>query len=999
MPYEAFISYSHAADGRLAPELQSALHRFAKPWYRLRAIHVFRDKTSLSTTPALWPAIEQALSQSKYFILLASPEAAASHWVNQEIAYWLGNRSADKFLIAVTEGELNWDTAVNDFNWNTTTALPQTLRNVFKDEPLYLDLRWAKTEEDLSLHNPKFRESVAELAAPLHGRPKDEIVGEDVRQHKRTKRLTWSAIIALLALTLSSVIAAYIAVQQKNSAERQAQIALARQLAAQAELVLNQQPSQLERSVLIAAESMRRFHLLGIRSLEADQILRRGLALLPSVEANITFDEDSATGRSVTAFSPDGHYFAAAHGEELRLWNTDNGEAIGSMQHTGSVKSVLFSADNRYLVTTTGTADPNSKADTAWVWEMASRKNIFTKQLFTKQHSGAIWSIAISPHGKYVTIGEVDKIVNVWDTVSGQQLASMTYGGEIWSAVFSPDGKYLAIGSREYGKTSDSSAVSGLLQVWSASDWQTVFERKQDSPVTMIRFTPDSRYLAAISGSTASVWEVSSGKIKTSVAHQSSISSLEFSAHGKYLGTGSWDGTARIWNLSNGQEVKRFFHNSAVAAVAFTPDETGFVTAAIGEKIAQMWDIASGREIARAIHDDAINHVGFNHNGQRLLTTSKDGSTRILRIPSPSVSSLMYGWQVQVVTFSPDGRYLAIADWVYRDNKRPKEETIHLWDVKSGRELLTIARESTENPAIGRSSTNGIAISGNKKFLAATGGWGYSHVANVWDLSDGQLIFTATHKFGVQSVALSTDASYLATVSAGVMRLWERSTGQQTNELPADRGLSSIIAFSPDGRLLAYAGDSGQVNDATEIAMLQVSNGREIARIRPDYRVNAIAFSPDTKYLATAGANGVAQIWKISSLQPIARLIHDANVTAVAFSPDGKFLATASENGIARVWSAATHSEVARVRHEGYLPAVAFSPDGKYLITANGYKTQGPGEYAANRYNSARLWLWQPEDLVAEACDRVTRNLTSNEWHQFTDIEEVPVTCAERVTK
>ncbi|MDQ3698882.1 MAG: hypothetical protein M3373_12810 [Gemmatimonadota bacterium] len=41
--YDAFISYSHALDGTLAPALQSALHRFAKPWYRLRARRVFRD--------------------------------------------------------------------------------------------------------------------------------------------------------------------------------------------------------------------------------------------------------------------------------------------------------------------------------------------------------------------------------------------------------------------------------------------------------------------------------------------------------------------------------------------------------------------------------------------------------------------------------------------------------------------------------------------------------------------------------------------------------------------------------------------------------------------------------------------------------------------------------------------------------------------------------------------------------------------------------------------
>ena len=52
MRYKAFLSYSHAADGKLAPALQSALQRFARPWYQLRAMRVFRDKTSLAATPS-----------------------------------------------------------------------------------------------------------------------------------------------------------------------------------------------------------------------------------------------------------------------------------------------------------------------------------------------------------------------------------------------------------------------------------------------------------------------------------------------------------------------------------------------------------------------------------------------------------------------------------------------------------------------------------------------------------------------------------------------------------------------------------------------------------------------------------------------------------------------------------------------------------------------------------------------------------------------------------
>jgi hypothetical protein len=108
--FHAFMSYSHAADGRFAPALQAALQRFAKPWYRRRALHIFRDKTNLSATPGLWPTIERALADSQHFILLASPEAGRSQWVQREVDWWLARRSARTLLIVVTDGVLIWDT-------------------------------------------------------------------------------------------------------------------------------------------------------------------------------------------------------------------------------------------------------------------------------------------------------------------------------------------------------------------------------------------------------------------------------------------------------------------------------------------------------------------------------------------------------------------------------------------------------------------------------------------------------------------------------------------------------------------------------------------------------------------------------------------------------------------------------------------------------------------------------------------------------------------------
>src|ERR1700683_388392 len=125
--YAGFLSYSHAVDGRLAPAIQSALHRLGRPWYRLTSTAIFRDKNSLCATPHLWETIESALQESECFILLATPESAASHWVRREIEWWLEHRSSQTMLIAVTSGEISWDSGQADFDWVVTDALPGLL--------------------------------------------------------------------------------------------------------------------------------------------------------------------------------------------------------------------------------------------------------------------------------------------------------------------------------------------------------------------------------------------------------------------------------------------------------------------------------------------------------------------------------------------------------------------------------------------------------------------------------------------------------------------------------------------------------------------------------------------------------------------------------------------------------------------------------------------------------------------------------------------------------
>ncbi len=100
----------------------------------------------------------------------------------------------------------------------------------------------------------------------------------------------------------------------------------------------------------------------------------------------------------------------------------------------------------------------------------------------------------------------------------------------------------------------------------------------------------------------------------------------------------------------------------------------------------------------------------------------------------------------------------------------------------------------------------------------------------------------------------------------------------------------------------------------------------------------------------------------------------------MAFSPDGNWLASTGRDNVSRVWEAATGLEMARISHEDDVTDMEFSPDGRSLATSSFDGT-------------AYIWLVWPEDLIAEGCSRIGRNLTAEEWLSYFGDEPYRRTC------
>ncbi len=319
MAYDGFISYSHAADDRLAPALQRGLQLLAKPWNSRRALRIFRDETGLSTNPHLWSSIEQALDESEWFVLLASEEAAQSEWVNKEITHWLATKPADHILPVVTDGTWDWDPVKGGFTAQSS-AVPAALHGALRDEPRHLDLRWARGQIDLDLRNSRFRSAVADLAAPMHGIAKDELEGEDIRQHRRARRLARSAVGALVLLVAILALVSVFAVAQRNSARDATAVAHQELLVSESQGLLS---SNRQLATLLAVEADLRQPSAATRDALMDAILAE--PLLQRSFASTIYGSDMAAlaGHRIVVLGKERG--ATLNPNVLQVWNWQTG--------------------------------------------------------------------------------------------------------------------------------------------------------------------------------------------------------------------------------------------------------------------------------------------------------------------------------------------------------------------------------------------------------------------------------------------------------------------------------------------------------------------------------------------------------------------------------------------------------------------------------------------------------------------------------------------------
>jgi hypothetical protein len=264
--YDAFISYSQAEDGKLAPVIQSALQKINAPWHGLSKpkINIFRDATNLGKSPGkLTDSIKEGIKSSNKYILLCSPRAKNSYWVNEEVEYYKllckekGIDPSENIIIVVTDGNIKWNYEKKDWDLEVTNVLPAGLYGCFSDVPLWVDFKDIKRETNLDTKSTLFKNGIVRIAAFLLNKAPAEIDSIELRTRRTQKKIFTGVIAALLLLLGISLERTYRANVNEDRAikeERRAEINADSALAAQARAVQQQRRAEINADSALAAQ-------------------------------------------------------------------------------------------------------------------------------------------------------------------------------------------------------------------------------------------------------------------------------------------------------------------------------------------------------------------------------------------------------------------------------------------------------------------------------------------------------------------------------------------------------------------------------------------------------------------------------------------------------------------------------------------------------------------------------------------------------------------------
>lgn len=537
--------------------------------------------------------------------------------------------------------------------------------------------------------------------------------------------------------------------------------------------------------------------------------------------------------------------------------------------------------------------------------EVAFRKALKNPSAILYGHKERVNCAVYSPDGKTIFSGGEDNRIHIWDAQTGKEIQKYhEHSDGIDDIVFSPDGKRFV------------SIASSSLIIWDTESKQKLLEYRDIYPrVYAVAFNPNGKTIAIAQQHNIIILDVETGNEQfTITGHTGIIHSISFSPDGEYIISTAMDDDIHIWDATTGMFIKKIV-GFVDSNVSFSPDgkyiiaDTSILDAQTGEELIKL----DG-------HKESVNSSICSPNGKLIVTASWDRTVRVWDIETGNELKKLEGHTdgVTSASFSPDGKYIVSTSL---------DKTIRIWQVDSLPGFFSV--EKMKMIGTGKRT---IFSNDGKKIISISYSDYYDNIIQIWDAKTGfELKRLIGHKRTINSIALSPDGQHIASASSDKsIRIWDIETGELLSLIQGHNDEVYAVAYSPDGKYLASAS-----SDET-IRIWDATTGIEIKRIESEEEyIPSIIFSLDGRFIAAAAFMFI-KIWNIDTGEEHKRIDTDNLVKHVAYSPDGQYIVAATDNDILRLWNATTGVLVREmVGHAKGINYVAFSPNGEYIVSAS----------------------------------------------------------------